>query len=227
MSDAAPATEPDAKPSRSGLLLCLVRKLIGYGRELATTIRQRTAINPDHTRDRFGTTDLALIIRSIARGLHLANALEARVLQRAAFLDKAPRPRGTRPRTTPRLTPPAEPADAPLARVPEVDPGISLPTPESIAAGYATGLDPWHATGLDPVVRRRPIGAVLADICRDFGILPSHPLWREVQRAIIQHGGSFARLLSDMLDRYCRLPPRTAPTVLPEPTLTPAGTGPP
>jgi hypothetical protein len=29
-------------------------------------------------------------------------------------------------------------------------------------------------------VRRRPIGAVIADICRDLRILPSHPLWRDI-----------------------------------------------
>ena len=33
-------------------------------------------------------------------------------------------------------------------------------------------------------VRRQPIGADIADICRDLGILLSHPLWREL-RAVI------------------------------------------
>jgi hypothetical protein len=42
------------------------------------------------------------------------------------------------------------------------------------------------------VVRRRPVGAVIADICRDLGILPSHPLWRELSEAIIRLGGSLA-----------------------------------
>ena len=136
MSDTAPTTEPDAKPSRSGFLLSLIHRLIDYGRELATTIRQRTAADPAHTRASFGTIDLAVIFRSIARGLLLANALEARVLQRAAVLDKGPKPRQTRPGATPRPTTPAtEPADAPLAPDPKPDGGISLPTPEQIAAG--------------------------------------------------------------------------------------------
>jgi hypothetical protein len=30
--------------------------------------------------------------------------------------------------------------------------------------------------------------------CRDLGIMPSHPLWRELQIAVIRHGGSLARL---------------------------------
>jgi len=48
-------------------------------------------------------------------------------------------------------------------------------------------------------VRRRPIGAVIADICRDFGILPSHPLWREVSKLVVRHGGSLATLLRDII----------------------------
>jgi hypothetical protein len=215
MSAAAPTTEPDAKPSRSGFLLSLIRKLIDYGKDLATTIRQRAATDPAQIRGRFGTIDLAVILRCIARGLLLAHALEARVLQRAACLDKPPSPSSTRPRATPRPTPPAEPADPPLtAAVPELDPGISLPTPEQIAAE----------------IRRRPIGAVLADICRDFGIPPSHPLMREVREAIRGYGGSVARLLIDMFDRYCPIPRRGAPDGFPGPTsqfLAPTSTGPP
>ena len=42
---------------------------------------------------------------------------------------------------------------------------------------------------------------MIADICRDLGIIPSHPLWRELQLVIIGHGGSLARLLSDFWDR--------------------------
>ena len=59
-----------------------------------------------------------------------------------------------------------------------------LPTPEQIAAE----------------VRRRPIGAVIADICRDLGIMPNHPLWRELRDAIIRYGGSLARLVKDICD---------------------------
>ncbi len=31
-----------------------------------------------------------------------------------------------------------------------------------------------------------------------LGILPCHPLWREVQRAIMEHGGSYVALVSDI-----------------------------
>ena len=73
----------------------------------------------------------------------------------------------------------------------ETDPRLApLPTPEQIAAE----------------VRRRPVGAVIADICRDLGILPSHPLFGELSSAIIGYGGSLARLFTDVLDRVLPIP---------------------
>jgi len=60
-------------------------------------------------------------------------------------------------------------------------------------------------------IRRRPIGAVIADICRNLGILPSNPLWREVQGAIRKHGGNCARLVLDLLDQALPLDPELLP----------------
>ncbi len=210
MSNAAPA-QPDTQPTRSGRLLALVRKLIDYGKELAATVRQRVASDPVFARASFGTADLAVIFARIARGLRLALALEERVLRRAAALDKEPRPRGARsaPEPRPPASAPAKAAEPPLA---------DLPTAEQIAAQ----------------VRRRPIGAVIADIYRDLGILPGHPLWHEARSAIIKFGGSLARLARDILDRSCPLkPPVQAPATqaaLPGPgprSAARSGTGPP
>ena len=50
-------------------------------------------------------------------------------------------------------------------------------------------------------IRRRPVGAVLADICRDLGIVPSDPLWRELALAVIECGGNFAALFEDTYKR--------------------------
>ena len=203
-----PTTQPDPQPSRSGRLLSLIRKLIDYGTALVATVRQRVAADPIFATTGFGTADLAVIFARIARGLHLAQALEARVLRRAAWLDKEPRPRAARPapKHKPSASPPAEASDPCLAH---------LPTAEQIAA----------------LVHRRPIGAVIADIYRDLGILPSHPLWREVQQAMRQFGGSLARLLRDILDRAFPLqPPTQAPAMQAAPpgtALAPPGTGPP
>ena len=171
---AQPAPAAAEQPTRSGRLLSLVRRLIDYGRELAATIRQRTATEPVFALSCFGTIDLAVIFTRIARGVQRANALEARVLQRAAQLDAGPR----RGQARSAAKPPAAP------RAAEADPSLAgLPTAAQIAAE----------------VRRRPIGVVIGDICRDLGILPSHPLWREVERAILEYGGSTARLVIHML----------------------------
>ena len=90
-----------------------------------------------------------------------------------------------------------------------------MPTPEQIAAE----------------VRRRPIGAVIADICRDLGVMPSHPLWRELRIVIIRNGGSLANLVKDILDRAIQLPASPWPlTRFPAPalqSLSPSGAGPP
>ena len=202
-----PTTQPDPQPSRSGRLLALVRKLIDYGKELAATIRGRALTDPTSVKVCFGTTDIALILTRIARGLHRAQALEDRVTRCAARLDAEPRRARGQSKARPSA---ARPFDAPP------DPRLaSLPTAEQIAAE----------------VRRRPIGAVIADICRDLGILPSHELWRDVQKLIIEHGGSFARLLSDLMDQAFSPDPRLrSPTDLRPPTLcfeAQSGTGPP
>jgi hypothetical protein len=210
----APAVPPGApKESRAGRLLALVRKLIDYGKELAATLQRDPANRPRH----FGATDIALLLARIAQGLHHARALEDRLLRNATRLDAPPRPRRTSSPPKPRAAPP--PAPHRDNRDPRV---ADLPTPEQIAA---------HATGPDAEVRRRPIGVVLADICRDLGILPSHPLWPELSELIVRHGGSLANLLKDIIAKAGRriaeawtaaMPPAPYPAV-----LSPAGAGPP
>ena len=66
-----------------------------------------------------------------------------------------------------------------------------MPTPEQIAAD----------------IRRRPVGAVIADICRDLGILPGHKLWQELSLAIIDHRGSLTGLTKDIFRRLRMLRP--------------------
>ena len=202
MSAAAPTAEPEPQPSRSGRLLALVRKLIDYGREIATTVRQRIADDPRFVTSRFGTADLAVIFTRITRGLLLAQALEERVLRRAAWLDKGKRPRKSRaarkPEPKPSVSSPAEIPDQPVAE---------LPMAEQIAAE----------------VRRRPIGSVLAEIYLSLGILPSHPLWRQVNEAMFEFGGSLTKLLNDIFDRT--LGPIPSARALQ--SATPSGTGPP
>ena len=90
MSAAANAPDPPTQPSRSARLLGLVRRLIDYGKELAATIRERIVADPISGRCGFGTVDVGLILARIARGLHRANALEARLLSKATVWTRRP-----------------------------------------------------------------------------------------------------------------------------------------
>jgi hypothetical protein len=72
---------------------------------------------------------------------------------------------------------------------------------------------------------------VLADICRDLGILPSHPLWRELHLTIIRERGNVARLAMDTIHRVLRLARERWSASLepaePASSLAPDCTGPP
>jgi hypothetical protein len=214
-------TAPACKPSRVGGLLGLVRNLISYGTFLAATLRQRGLGNHPAIHGRsFGTTDIALILARIARGLLRAAALEARLHRNAARLDSPPRPR---PPSSATETPSDPPAPRRRASPRHTDDDNALlahmPTPEQIAAE----------------VRRRPIGQVIADICWDFGIIPAHPLWAKLAHAIMSEGGRFAALVVDILKRRRLVPfPDDLPEELPDELWSPwryspepAGTGPP
>ena len=177
MSDAATSAPT---PSRSGRLLALVRALIDYGRQVVATLRDK---HPT-----LSAGDITLILARIARGLLLAEALEARITQGAPRLDAEPRPRRapapSRPRPTTAL--PHDPVCP--AAAPAPDALVTLPTAEQIAAE----------------IRRRPIGAVIADICRDLGIMPGNKLWSELR------GGSLARLVKDIVERPLQFSPALA-----------------
>jgi hypothetical protein len=82
-------------------------------------------------------------------------------------------------------------------------------------------------------LRHRSAGAVIADICLDLGIGPSHPLWNEVLMVVTEFGGSFVRLFKRTMDRMFRW--FTDPSMLDEhgwpapgsPLAAAYGTGPP
>ena len=218
-------TAPASQPSRAGGLLELVHKLISYGTFLAATLRQRGLGNHPAVHGRlFGTTNVTLILARIARGLLRAAALEARLQRSAARLDAPPRPRAPRALAASGATeasePPAPRRRASLRHTDDDDALLAhMPTAEQIAEQ----------------IRRRPIGEVIADIVRDFGIVPAHPLWRDLQRAITREGGRYVALVMDTIRRPRRVPvPEDWPEApLPylwaawQPAPVPAGTGPP
>jgi hypothetical protein len=179
MSDAAAGPPPPPRHTRSARLLTLIRKLIEYGKEVTASVRKRAFTEPRWLQSSFGTADVAQILASIARALHRADTLEARVVRNASRIDAAGRPRGTPAPRRPRAVPAAAEAKSPIAR---------LPTPPRIVAE----------------VHGQRIGAVLGDICRELGILPGHPLWNDLSLAVDEFGGAWLRLWKDATSRMFR-----------------------
>ncbi len=196
----APITDPDPPravptvPGRLNRVLSLVRKLIDFGKHLAGTIQQRAAA-PGFplSATPFSTADLAVILARITSGLRRAAALEAALCRRASRgqdltptpfrIPAARAPRPARQVAPPDTQPEPQPADHPQ------DPRLArLPTEQEIAAE----------------IRRRPIGAVIVDICHDLGITPGlldRAFWDELRHAIITYGGSLAGFIGNLNTR--------------------------
>jgi len=163
-----------AVPSATGPLLGLVRALIDFGTALVTTLRKGASTETlALVTRRFGVADVTVIIARIIRALQLAAALEARLVSGIAPWQLVPgrfrMPAPRKPRT----------GQAARGRASGVDAGLDrMPTAAEIAAD----------------VRRRSVGVVMAELIRDFGVMPCHPLWRELSEAVICNGGSLAAL---------------------------------
>jgi hypothetical protein len=193
-----PTTDPDPPqaaapiPGRLGRVLSLVRKLIDYGRQLAGTVQLRAAAPGFVLFARpFGTADLAVILARITNGLRRAAALEATLCHRAA--------RGRDLTPTP-IRAPAAPNPRPARRSPPPDAQPADPTEDSRLARLPTEEE------IAAEVRRRPIGAVIVDICHDLGITPGQldrAFWDELSHAIIAYGGSLAGFLGNLHTRLC------------------------
>jgi hypothetical protein len=192
-------------PSRSAHLRGLVQALIAFASALVENLATpaHPKVHADIAR-RFGTTNLGLITARIARGLLMAMALNRRLARIAKKLD-SPAAQKTSMGAVALRTRPAKPrAPRPSATHPNADdaaPLARLPTAEEIAVQ----------------IRHRPIGRVIEDICRDLGILPSDPLWRDLQLPIIANGGNLVRLFKQVSKRvtsYAAMlfPPQEPPT---------------
>ena len=201
LAPAEPSLRPDppqdrpapgaAAPSRFGRLLGLVRKLIDYGKERAGIVLQPAAAADICLCVNFGSRNVALMFARITRGLMLLAALEARLIglvgraerQRQAA-DAAAAAGREQSAGKPRA---AQTAGARAAR--------RLADPESLLVRMPT------AEEIAAFVRRRPIGAVIADICSDLGIVTPNKLWQELEDAVAANGGGYSRLTRDLFDR--------------------------
>ena len=180
MSAAVSSTPPQnpAAPSLPDLaaVLGLVRYLIGFACRWADRLREGSL--PEHEyrarTSRFATTDVTQILLRMFRGLRRAVALEAILAARAQ--------RGRELKVAPiRFDLPRLPGAEPRLRPPR--PPLPLdPSDEEIAAD----------------VMRRPVGAVLVDICRDLGIVGGElgpEMHGVLSRAVMFYGGNLTRLL--------------------------------
>ncbi len=179
----SPAGPQDRAVTRSAGLLTLVARLLTYGRDLLTELRQRnTQDAPNAIAHRFGAVSLALIIARITRGLMIATALQARVKRGAWLLDAPARPARAAKADQPTRPRPERPARPTVNEEAELE---NLPAAREIAER----------------MRHRPIGAVIVEICRDLGIDSSHPLWGDVLKAITCNRGNRVELLTIMTRR--------------------------
>ena len=208
---AEPATSQgpqDTRPNRHAGLMGLMQQIIDYGRAMVAALQRQNASTPSGPIAMcFGTFNLALIIARITRGLALAERLQLRLHRSGSARRPDPDAPPRSPRT--RAPRPPEPPRPPRLTQAEDDAALlrALPSAQEIAA----------------MIRRRPAGAVIVDICRDLGIDTTHPLWRQINAAINAYDGSLVRMLQAWSDQgqafLAAMPPDAGPDWVP---LTPA-----
>ena len=208
MSFMAPSLDQEPRSRR---LRALIDDLILFGKVLIETLTLEPASEvAARLIKQFGTENIAAIIARITRGIMLATALDERVARCAKQIDGPPRirpdngvKRAERQRSAKR---PAAADGASLL--------IRMPTAVEIAAS----------------IRKRTIGAVLADIAHDLGLTEYDPLFMRIFGALqgAPCSRSVIRLLQPRID--ATYPPRRRRTPPPAATLFPlpnAATGPP
>jgi hypothetical protein len=175
-------------PLRISRLLVLLRWIVEYGERCADALLHHPA-GPQAGQlvISFRTADLAAILARIQRGLLIAAGLRAHLLHQAA-IGRPVRDVESRDR------PPAAPATATDAQTAARRPR-ARPRPNLIALPLYRMPT---AAQIAEELRRRPLGAVLVDLCRDLGIAPGvlQPgQWKALQDAVLDYGGSLVTLL--------------------------------
>ena len=170
-------------------LVCLVFNLVEHGRDLAFTFR-------DHVREPgfgltgrlFGTTDIYVIGTCMRRGVMRSVALYKVLWERS---DRDPRVRFPPLRRD--RTPPNQGDATAKPKTPVKDTRPKWWQTRDLA--YL----PTEAEVADEA-RRRPAGAIVADICLDFGMTPENAgaLWDQLLAPIARFGGSLKRFTAEV-----------------------------
>jgi hypothetical protein len=179
-------------PHNIHVLLNAARILLGYGRHLIDTVRQRaTAPNFNAIAACFGTDNLSTILAHLNRGILRATALERVLLARAATgrdIDFVER----RTRTPTELPAPSDAQhDHPTAR-------MRAPRPSRPAGWDDPELFMPTLEDLERQVRRRPVGRTIQDICLDLAVVPGFchgAFWNHLFDIMNYFNGSVARLM--------------------------------
>ncbi len=179
-------------PTYTARLLGLVRKLIGFGHEIAAAVQQRPtgdALFP--IAFRFGTKSIALMLASIARGLRLAAELEERLGGQPARLNPA--------RATARALSPSRARNMPRA------PRAAPPSQGSVPTGLPTSKEiaAWF--------RESPVETVLLHICSRLGLTRSDPLWQELDDLLIERFAGVIQRVEEILKRERTVPAKSLP----------------
>ncbi len=196
----------EAIPNNVAVVLHAVDVLIGYGRHLIDTLRQRAAApkNFSAIAANFGTANLSTILAHLNRGMMRAAILERVLLIRASKGKDIEliEPRTPAPQQEPAQagTQPEQPAE-PLASTPERAARLSRLAGRDESEPFMP--EAWY---MARQVRRRPIGRTILDICLDLAVVPGFchsAYWNELFDIMNGFGasGGIARLMQQKTRR--------------------------
>ena len=191
---AAALSDPDrcvAAPTplpRVGSLLRAVRLLVAYGTALIATLQQRNCLERcTMAMMDFGTRDLTLIVARIKCGLLRAAALEQRLNRLVARGVDLP---------VPVVRPLAAGARATRTAAPK--------TPRPERAALLAALP--SAEEIAEQVRTQSLGVIIADICRELGLMAGAMdtrIWDALEDAASEGGFDLCRLIRAELPPPC------------------------
>ena len=194
-------------PARIAALLHTVRIMLGFGRQLEATAKQRSGSSDFNAIAAcFGTGRLFAIMAHLQRGILRATALENVLLARAARGRDiglgAPRVHAVAappvPVDPPADPPAAQPAAASVAQPAEAPVVRKEPRPTRPAGWDDPELFMPTLAELEAQARRRPYGVTLVAISLDLAVVPGFctgPFWNELFDSIRLRGGSIANLM--------------------------------